>query len=118
MFSDGYLCRLFLKKEDYVLLEVKACELKKMPESYGPMETIFNFFFRLSEKPSFEFVLKTDDDCYIDVERILSELERHGGTGKLWWGRCVQWLLVSSSSMLIFILLFLLYAGGNDTVFC
>ena len=36
---------------------------------------------------SFEFVLKTDDDCYLDVERVLSELEKYHGTEKFWWGR-------------------------------
>ena len=43
-------------------------------------------FFRLSEKSSFEFMLKTDDDCYVDVERVLTELETDRPE-RLWWGR-------------------------------
>ena len=39
---------------------------------------------------SFEFVLKTDDDCYLDVERVLSELEKYRGTEKFWWGRYLE----------------------------
>ena len=55
--------------------------------SYRPIETVFIFFSRLMANSSFEFVLKTDDDCYLDVERVLSELEKYRGTEKFWWGR-------------------------------
>ena len=37
---------------------------------------------------NFKFLMKTDDDCFVDVERIYSELmEKYQDVEKLWWGR-------------------------------
>ena len=35
----------------------------------------------------FDFLLKADDDCYLDVERILVMLGKFRGVKKTWFGR-------------------------------
>jgi len=38
----------------------------------------------------FQFLLKTDDDCYLNTARIineLSQLQQDGLSERIWWGR-------------------------------
>ncbi len=44
-------------------------------------------FFRIYENEDFRYVLKTDDDCFVDVLKIYADLPRHKNVTKLWWGR-------------------------------
>ena len=39
------------------------------------------------ETEHFKYMLKTDDDCYVDVKKIHAGLKKHENTTKLWWGR-------------------------------
>ncbi|XP_046849735.1 UDP-GalNAc:beta-1,3-N-acetylgalactosaminyltransferase 2-like isoform X2 [Xenia sp. Carnegie-2017] len=51
---------------------------------------------RLSATLSFSFVMKTDDDCFVNLETILQEMESHNlkNTSKLWWGSFrTDWLI-------------------------
>ena len=47
----------------------------------------YTLFFRVSETVTFSYVLKTDDDCFLSIHRILNKLETYKGVTKLWWGR-------------------------------
>ena len=37
------------------------------------------------DKTSFDFLLKTDDDCYLDLETILDRLKNWSATSPIWW---------------------------------
>ncbi len=48
---------------------------------------IYFAFFRLAREDSFDFVLKTDDDCFVDIEKIYADLGKVRGKSKVWWSR-------------------------------
>ena len=50
---------------------------------------------RLWENTAAQTVLKTDDDCFVNIDAILSLLPRvKGGQANIWWSRCVWYNLL------------------------
>lgn len=45
------------------------------------------FVYRVATALKFNFLLKTDDDCFLDVVRILDRLQSLKGATKTWLGR-------------------------------
>jgi hypothetical protein len=54
------------------------------------MGTANCFYCRVVENVNFRHLLKTDDDCFVDVNRILTRLEELGNVTNTWLGRCVN----------------------------
>ena len=49
-----------------------------------------SYLYRATEQESFTWLMKTDDDCFVDVERIMNRLTSAFEEEKrFWWGRYV-----------------------------
>lgn len=49
---------------------------------------IFPFANRTVETASFDLLLKTDDDCYIDLEAVFNRIDHKNLDGpNFWWGK-------------------------------
>lgn len=65
-----------------------------MPEKYRNFQnTVFSYIIlpnRFLDKYSFKAFLKTDDDCYLNIEKVATNLEKKIANGFNWWGKYVQ----------------------------
>jgi len=57
---------------------------------------LLRYFNWLEKHRKYDFVMKVDDDCYVDVERLFTKIEQFrsprtvsiiGGKSGIWWGR-------------------------------
>lgn len=49
---------------------------------------IFFYFLRAVRYADFSLLLKTDDDCYINVDEVLMKIHYKGlMRSNLWWGK-------------------------------
>lgn len=49
---------------------------------------IFLFGYRTVETTSFDLLLKTDDDCYIDLEAVFNRImQKKLDRPNIWWGK-------------------------------
>lgn len=49
---------------------------------------VFRFANRTVETTSFDLLLKTDDDCYIDLEAVFNRIAHKNLDGpNFWWGK-------------------------------
>lgn len=56
--------------------------------SYGRIDLRIFFVNRIVEIISFDLLLKTDDDCYIDVEVVFNRIVYKNLDGfNFWWGK-------------------------------
>ena len=55
--------------------------------------SLCNSCFRVSSSVACNFVLKTDDDCFLNVDRILTVLHKWKDEKRLWWGRSVYFVI-------------------------
>lgn len=70
----------------------------------------------MTHKYNFKYLLKTDDDCYLDVERILAALSNMTHSDNFWWGRYVL-LVISQGGCILPISLFSMqHHGGNNSI--
>ncbi|XP_072354604.1 UDP-GalNAc:beta-1,3-N-acetylgalactosaminyltransferase 2 isoform X3 [Scyliorhinus torazame] len=58
---------------------------------------LLHFYQWSVESASFKLLLKTDDDCYVDVEAVLERAGDRLGAPKVWWGNFRQNWAVDSS---------------------
>lgn len=50
-------------------------------------------FLRVVKNADFSLLLKTDDDCYINMDEILMNIDHKSlMRSNLWWGKWVHWL--------------------------
>ncbi|XP_028392317.1 LOW QUALITY PROTEIN: UDP-GalNAc:beta-1,3-N-acetylgalactosaminyltransferase 2-like [Dendronephthya gigantea] len=57
---------------------------------------LLEFFRWITKNVSFSFVLKTDDDCFVDLQGILQGIDDHKlrNKSKIWWGSFrTDWLI-------------------------
>lgn len=58
--------------------------------------SLFLVGYRTVESASFDVLLKTDDDCYIDLETVFSRIKlKNLGRPNTWWGKWVLSLFFS-----------------------
>ena len=48
-----------------------------------------------SSEQEFNYLLKCDDDSYVDLPRVASELQQREQKGRLYWGEMVTWKLLT-----------------------